>query len=63
MKKFASIVFLMIAWLASAQVIGIDFGTEFWKASLISPGKNLVIVENTRSGRKSHNGVTVDLFR
>lgn len=27
-----------------SQVLGIDFGTEFWKAALISPGKNLVIV-------------------
>lgn len=28
----------------NTQVLGIDFGTEFWKAALISPGKNLVIV-------------------
>jgi molecular chaperone DnaK (HSP70) len=27
-----------------SQVLGIDFGTKYWKASLISPGKNLVII-------------------
>ncbi len=46
--------------LAHAQVLGIDFGTEFWKASLISPGKNLVIVENSRSKRKSKNSIHFD---
>lgn len=46
-----------LAVYADSQVLGIDFGTEFWKASLISPGKNLVIVENSRSERKTHNSV------
>lgn len=45
-----------------AQVLGIDFGTEFWKAALISPGKNLVIVENSRSERKTLNSVTNNLY-
>jgi hypoxia up-regulated 1 len=58
MKIFTSLVLLLVLYLAHSQVIGIDFGTEFWKASLISPGKNLVIVENSRSERKSYNGVT-----
>jgi molecular chaperone DnaK (HSP70) len=42
MKIF--VLFLCLTSIAFAQVIGIDFGTEFWKASLISPGKNLVVV-------------------
>ena len=50
---------VMLALLPSTQtqVLGIDFGTEFWKAALISPGKNLVIVENSRSERKTLNSV------
>ena len=56
MKIFLLILAILVV--SEAQVLGIDFGTEFWKASLISPGKNLVIVENSRSGRKTINGVT-----
>ena len=63
MKILTSVVLLLLVCAATAQVIGIDFGTEFWKASLISPGKNLVIVENSRSGRKSNNGVNILLYR
>lgn len=57
MKIFTTLLVILLLCYAETQVIGIDFGTEFWKASLISPGKNLVIVENSRSGRKSYNGV------
>lgn len=57
MKIFSTLLVIVLLCCAESQVIGIDFGTEFWKASLISPGKNLVIVENSRSGRKSYNGV------
>jgi len=38
-------------------VIGIDFGSEYFKASLISPGKTFTIVENETSKRKTHNAV------
>lgn len=57
MKIFEQVLLLAVITLTASQVIGIDLGTEFWKAALISPGKNLVIVENSRSSRKSHNGV------
>lgn len=56
------ILLLSILVISQCQVLGIDFGTEFWKASLISPGKNLVIVENSRSGRKTINGVNLILI-
>lgn len=59
MKSLTLILFLLLILVVSPQVIGIDFGTEFWKAALISPGKNLIIVENSRSGRKSYNGVII----
>jgi hypoxia up-regulated 1 len=58
MKIFLFAIILLFV-LVNSQVIGIDFGTEFWKASLISPGKNLVIVENSRSGRKTLNAVFI----
>ena len=39
--------------LASSNVIGIDFGTEFMKVALVQPGSPLEIVTNTVSKRKS----------
>ena len=57
--KIMVILLGLTCWTRS-QVLGIDFGTEFWKAALISPGKNLVIVENSRSERKTLNSVTTD---
>jgi molecular chaperone DnaK (HSP70) len=44
MKVIPSLLLLLLVTLTTSQVIGIDFGTEFWKAALISPGKNLVVV-------------------
>merc|ERR1719484_521387 len=43
--------------LASANVIGIDFGTEFMKVALVQPGSPLEIVTNTVSKRKSETVV------
>jgi hypoxia up-regulated 1 len=53
---------LALASLVSATVVGIDFGTEYFKvsstqASLIKPGKKLAIVENTQSKRMTPNMV------
>ena len=39
--------------MAYGNVIGIDFGSEFYKISLIGPGKKLVIVENDHTKRKT----------
>lgn len=49
MRNIILLLILGILTQVKSQVLGIDFGTEFWKAALISPGKNLVIVENSRS--------------
>lgn len=59
MRSPITLIILLLAVLSyiRTQVLGIDFGTEFWKAALISPGKNLVIVENSRSERKTLNSV------
>lgn len=59
MKHIIALAILVLVSCVQAQVLGIDFGTEFWKAALISPGKNLVIVENSRSERKTLNSVTI----
>lgn len=45
--KLLSLIALVYA--CHGQVIGIDFGTEYWKAAIISPGKSFVVVENTKS--------------
>jgi hypoxia up-regulated 1 len=42
---------LLCAIYAEAAVIGIDFGSEYFKVSLIRPGKKLLIVENLQSKR------------
>jgi activator of 2-hydroxyglutaryl-CoA dehydratase len=36
-----------------ANLIGIDFGSTFIKATLVRPGKKFEIVENTASMRKT----------
>lgn len=48
----------LLAVSVSASVIGIDFGTEFLKVSLISPGKSFVIIENTTTKRKTENAIS-----
>ena len=62
MRNFIILLVIGVLYEINAQVLGIDFGTEFWKAALISPGKNLVIVENTRSERKTLNSVTFTII-
>lgn len=42
-----------------AAVLGIDFGSEYIKAVLISPGKSFTIIENTTSKRKTENAVII----
>lgn len=47
----------LLAILTNGAVLGIDFGSEFIKAVLISPGKSFTIIENTTSKRKTENAV------
>jgi hypoxia up-regulated 1 len=44
-------------YIAEANVLGIDFGSEFFKVALISPGKSFIIIENTNTKRKTDNVV------
>ena len=43
-------------------VLGIDFGAEFYKMSLISNGKAFAIIENTSSKRKTPTSVLLNIF-
>lgn len=43
----------------SANLIGLDFGSTFMKATLVRPGKKFAIVENTASKRKTEAMVTL----
>lgn len=47
----------LLAIITNGAVLGIDFGSEFIKAVLISPGKSFTIIENTTSKRKTENAV------
>ena len=50
-------ILFLVASVAYGQVIGLDFGSEFFKASLISPGKTFVILENMTTKRKTESAV------
>ena len=43
----------------NCTVLGIDFGTEFIKSSLISPGKSFMIIEDMTSKRKTPSSVFI----
>lgn len=42
-----------------ANLLGLDLGSTFMKATLVQPGKPFSIVENTASKRKTETMVTV----
>jgi molecular chaperone DnaK (HSP70) len=44
---------------ASANVLGFDFGSSYMKATLVKPGSPFSIVENTAAGRKTNTMVTL----
>ncbi|KRX01822.1 hypothetical protein PPERSA_00532 [Pseudocohnilembus persalinus] len=47
-----------IVQLIQSAVIGIDFGTDYFKISLIAPGKQFVIVESMSSQRKTNSAIS-----
>lgn len=55
---FAAIILSLCSIITTGAVIGIDFGNNFFKISLISPGKSLLIVENTTTKRKTNTAVS-----
>jgi len=44
---------------ATANLMGVDFGSTFIKATLVRPGKKFEIVENTASKRKTETMLTI----
>lgn len=44
---------------SAAAVIGIDFGTLFYKTTLVKPGKSLYVVDNDQSKRKTPTCVAI----
>ena len=51
-----------LAYSIGGAVLGIDFGAEFYKISLISNGKAFAIIENTSSKRKTPTSVLNNIF-
>ena len=53
---FLILIFFLLKY-TKPTVLGIDFGTEYTKSSLISPGRSFLILEGTTSKRKSPSSV------
>ena len=50
---------LMMALQVNSNVIGFDFGSTFFKITLVKPGQPFSIVENLTSARKTQTSVTI----
>jgi len=51
---------LMTLESVTANVIGFDFGSTFFKITLVVPGKTFTIVENVTSARKTNSQMTIN---
>lgn len=51
---------LMTVSSVTANVIGFDFGSTFFKITLVVPGKTFSIVENVTSARKTNSQMTIN---
>ena len=54
-----SLILTSISIQVSANVIGFDFGSTFFKITLVQPGNPFQIVENTTSKRKTESQLTI----
>jgi len=52
------VVSLCVLKQCQSTVIGIDLGSEYFKISLISPGKSFQIVENSITKRKTESAIS-----
>jgi hypoxia up-regulated 1 len=50
---------LLLVGLTKASVIGIDYGTDWFKVSIVKPGVPLEVVLNRESKRKTSSIVTI----
>jgi len=53
------ITLLTICMAVNANVIGFDFGSTFFKITLVKPGAPFTIVENLTSKRKTDTMMTI----
>ncbi|KAI9337255.1 Hsp70 protein-domain-containing protein [Obelidium mucronatum] len=58
-EQFALLVLALFHPIAQASVIGIDFGSDWFKVSIVKPGVPLDIVLNRESKRKTDSLVTI----
>ena len=49
----------LLATVSQAIVIGFDFGSTFFKITLVKPGQPFSIVENTSTKRKTETMITL----
>ena len=49
----------LLATIAQANMIGFDLGSNYFKITLMTPGKSFQIVENVAGGRKTPTQMTV----
>ena len=54
-----SVILTFLTSYASANVMGFDFGSNFFKITLVRPGQPFQIVENTTSNRKTDSQFTI----
>ena len=62
-KKISTLFLVSLVLLCSSQVscnvIGFDFGSSFFKITLVKPGQPFTIVENTATKRKTETWITI----
>jgi hypothetical protein len=58
-KSTALIALLSLIMAVNANVIGFDFGSTFFKITLVKPGSPFSIVENLTSKRKTETMMTI----
>lgn len=51
----------MLIYIANANIVGLDLGSTFMKATLVKPGQPFSIVENTASKRKTETMVSLGI--
>lgn len=57
-KMIAALCLLTVA-VSAENIIGFDFGSTFFKITLVKPGTPYSIVENVTSARKTHSMWTI----
>jgi molecular chaperone DnaK (HSP70) len=57
--KLSILALLLAISYTEANIVGIDLGSSYIKATLVQPGKTFQIVENTASKRKTETMITL----